>query len=172
MIPYRASFRQDSGPFSPCTPGSIASAGSRTPSSTSSLVTEARRESLCLIAGAENPGVAVGTTKPRTPSSVCAQTTATSATDPLVIHILRPSSSQSVPSRRARVRIEAGSEPASGSVSPKQPIASPAAIGGNQACLCSSDPKAQIAYMASEPCTETSDRMPESAASSSRQARP
>ena len=66
----------------------------------------------------------------------------------------------------------AGSEPWSGSVSPKQPIASPAAIRGSHSCFCSSEPCVQIAYIASDPCTDTSDRMPESAASSSRQARP
>ncbi len=70
------------------------------------------------------------------------------------------------------MRIRAGSEPKSGSVSPKQPIASPAAIRGSHCCFCSSDPYFQIAYIASEPCTETSERSPESPASSSRQARP
>ena len=137
---------------------------------------EARSDILCLIRGAEKPGVSVGTTKPRTPSSVCAQTTATSAIEPLVIHILRPSRTQSAPSpapsRRARVRIEPGSEPASGSVSPKQPTFSPAAMPGSHSCFCSSEPKAQIAYIASDPCTDTSERMPESTASSSRQASP
>ena len=49
---------------------------------------------------------------------------------------------------------------------------SPAAIRGSHCCFCSSEPKRQIAYMASEPWTETSERMPESAASSSRQASP
>ena len=87
--------------------------------------------------------MSVGTTKPRIPSSSAprlAQTTATSAIEPLVIHIFVPSSTQSSPSRRARVRIEAGSEPWSGSVRPKQPIASPAAIGGSHSCFCSSLP--------------------------------
>src|ERR1700677_5172549 len=121
---------------------------------------------------AENPGVLVGTTKPRTPSSVTAQTIATSATDPLVIHILRPLRIQSDPSRRARVVIEAGSEPASGSVRPKQPSASPAAMRGSHCCFCSSEPQRQIAYIASDPCTDTSERRPLSPASSSRHARP
>ena len=84
--------------------------------------------------------MSVGTTKPRIPSSVPAQTTATSATEPLVIHILVPLSTQPSPSRLAVVRIPAGLEPKSGSVSPKQPIASPAAIRGSQACFCSSEP--------------------------------
>ncbi len=79
---------------------------------------------------------------------------------------------QSSPSRRARVRIPAGLEPKSGSVSPKQPITSPVAMPGSHCCFCSSEPNAQIAYIASEPCTDTSERTPESAASSSMQARP
>ncbi len=82
----------------------------------------------------------MGTTNPRMPSSVCAHTTATSAMDPLVIHIFVPLSTQSDPSRRARVRMPPGSDPKSGSVSPKQPIASPAAIRGSHSCFCSSDP--------------------------------
>ncbi len=114
----------------------------------------------------------MGTTKPRIPSSVCAHTTATSATDPLVIHILLPDSTQSLPSRFARVRMPAGLDPKSGSVSPKQPIASPVAIRGSHSCFCSSDPCFQIANIASEPCTDTSDRRPESPASSSMQASP
>ena len=118
------------------------------------------------------PLVPFGTRKPRTPSSVCAQTTATSETEPLVIHIFCPCRIQSEPSRRARVRIEPGSEPASGSVSPKQPSASPAAIRGSHSCFCSSEPQRQIAYIASEPWTETRLRMPLSPASSSMQASP
>ena len=65
-----------------------------------------------------------------------------------------------------------GLEPKSGSVRPKQPIASPAAIRGNHSCLCSSDPQRQIENIASDPWTLTSERIPESTASSSRQARP
>src|ERR1700727_3240474 len=121
---------------------------------------------------AVKPGVPVGTMKPRTPSSVTAQTTATSAPDPLVIHILRPLRTQSDPSRRARVVIDAGSDPASGAVSPKQPSSSPAAMPGSHCCFCSSEPNLQIANIASEPCTDTIDRMPESAASNSVHANP
>ena len=61
----------------------------------------------------------------------------------------------------------AGSLPAVGSVSPKQPISSPVAIPGSQRCLCSSLPNLWIALMASEPCTDTNVRSPESPASSS-----
>ena len=51
-------------------------------------------------------------------------------------------------------------------------MASPAAILGSHSCLCSSVPKRQIANIARLPCTDTSERMPESLASSSRHARP
>ena len=65
---------------------------------------------------AEKPGVPAGTTKPTMPSSERAQTIATSATEPLVIHIFEPLRIQSDPSRRAVVRMPAGLEPKSGSV--------------------------------------------------------
>ena len=108
------------------------------------------------------------TMKPRiAPSSVRAQTIAMSAIVPFVIHIFAPFRIQSEPSRRACVRIEPGSEPASGSVRPKQPITSPACIGGSQRSFCSSEPQRQIGNIASEPCTETALRTPASPASSS-----
>ena len=88
----------------------------------------------------EKPFASVGTTNPRTRSSVRAQTMATSATLPLVIHCLLPLSTQSSPSRLATVRMAAGLDPASGSVSPKQPIFSPAAMAGSHSCFCSSLP--------------------------------
>ncbi len=141
MIPKRASLSTDSGPLRPRTSGSAAEPGSRSPSKDSSAVTEARIESLRVILLAVKPCVSVGTTKPRIPSSVCAHTTATSAMVPLVIHILLPVITQSSPSRRACVRIEPGSLPASGSVRPKQPRASPAAICGSHSSFCSSLPQ-------------------------------
>ena len=172
-IPKRASFRHESGPRSVSTPGRTFSSGTRTSWSTSSEVTDARSESFLWISGAENPGMSFSTRKPRiAPSSVLAQTTATSAIVPFVIHIFAPFRIQSEPSRRACVRIEPGSEPASGSVSPKQPIASPACIGGSQRSFCSSEPNFQIGYIASEPWTETALRTPASPASSSMQVIP
>ena len=139
-IPNRASLRHDSGADSPPACGNWAEAGSRTLSKTSSDVTDARRDSFLWIVLAVKPGVSVGTRNPRIPSSVCAHTVATSARLPLVIHILVPLSTQSVPSRRARVRIPAGLEPKSGSVNPKQPMASPAASLGSHSLFCSSEP--------------------------------
>ena len=106
------------------------------------------------------------------PPSVCAHTTATSAIPPLVIHILVPETTQSVPSRRAEVRIPLGSLPKSGSVRPKHPITSPAAIRGSHSSFCSSLPKRQIGNIASEPWTLTALRMPLSPASSSMHTRP
>ena len=51
-IPYRASLRQDSGPRSVVAPGRRFSSGTRTSSSTSSEVTDARSESFLWISGA------------------------------------------------------------------------------------------------------------------------
>ncbi len=67
----------------------------------------------------------------------------------------------------ALVRIPAGLDPKSGSVRPKQPIAVPAAMPGSHCRFCSSEPKAWIANIASEPSTETKLRSPLSTASSS-----
>ncbi len=133
---------------------------------------EARSEILRWMSRAVNPRVWVGTRKPRIPSSVCAQTTARSASVPFVIQSLLPLRTQSSPRRRALVRMCAGSEPKSGSVRPKQPMTSPRAIRGRYRSFCSSDPYFQIGNMQSEPWTETKLRNPESPASSSRLARP
>ena len=71
------------------------------------------------------------------PSSVCAQITATSAIEPLVIHIFEPLRTQPSPSRFADVRMWFGSLPKSASVRPKHPITSPVAIFGSHCCFCS-----------------------------------
>src|SRR5439155_5732258 len=107
------------------------------------------------------PGVPAATMNPRTPPSVRDHTTATSAMPPLVIHILVPDRTQSSPSRLAHVRMDPGSDPESGSVNPKHPITSPAAIRGSHSCFCSSEPYFQMGNMASEPCTDTKLRNPE-----------
>ena len=65
-----------------------------------------------------------------------------------------------------------GSDPASGSVRPKQPTTSPVCIGGSQRSFCSSDPHFQIGNIASDPCTDTALRTPASPASSSRHVSP
>ena len=171
-MPNRASLRQPSGPLSPRASGNIALAGNRTPSRVSSDVVDARSDILRCTSELVNPAVPRGTRKPRMPSSVRAHTVATSAMLPLVIHILLPVRIQSEPSRTARVRMPAGLEPKSGSVSPKQPIASPPASRGSHSSFCSSEPYFQIENIDSDPCTETKLRNPLSPASSSIQARP
>ena len=70
------------------------------------------------------------------------------------------------------MRIPLGFDPKSDSVRPKQPIFSPVAISGSHCSFCSSDPCAWIANMARLPCTDISDRIPESPASTSMQASP
>ncbi len=121
--------------------------GTRTSCSTSSLVSEASSESFPFWSLAVKPGVSVGTMKPRIDllslrSPVLAQTTAMLAVEPLVIHILAPFSTHPSSVFWARVIIPPGLEPKSGSVSPKQPITSPAAIRGRYSRFCSSLPKA------------------------------
>ena len=124
------------------------------------------------MSGAQNPGASHGTTNPRIPSSVFAQTIATSDTLPFVIHIFVPDTIQSSPSRCANVRIEPGSLPLSGSVSPKHPIASPDCIRGSHSAFCSSEPNAWIANIASALWTLTNERSPLSPASSSSSTNP
>ena len=103
-------------------------------------MTEARSEIFCFISGASKPGVPFSTRKPWISPPARAQTTATSATVPFVIHIFAPFRIQSPPSRRAVVFMPPGLEPKSGSVRPKQPMASPAASRGSQRSFCSSEP--------------------------------
>ncbi len=98
-----------------------------------------------LIAAVSNPGVPRSTRKPRmssglSPSSL-AQTTARSAMGALVIQVLAPFNRNPSLTVRAEARREVGSEPESGSVSPKQPIVCAAAMRGSQRFFCSSLPK-------------------------------
>src|SRR6185437_17138087 len=92
-IPYRAWFKHISGDFRPSDFGSRLLAGTRTSCNESPEVTDARSDHLPCTSWAENPGRLVSTRKPRTLppcSSLLAQTTATSAMDPEVIHIFSP----------------------------------------------------------------------------------
>jgi hypothetical protein len=66
------------------------SLGMRQSEKTSSLVTLALSECLFFMMGAVKPGSSFSTMKPRITPSSLAQTTATSAIEPLVIHILAP----------------------------------------------------------------------------------
>ena len=75
-----------------------------------------------------------------TPSSFFAQITNTSAIGELEIHILLPDTLNPPGTLRARVIIDPGSEPWSGSVRPKQPIHSPVASFGRYLRRCASLP--------------------------------
>ena len=119
----------------------MAESGTRTLSITSSDVTDARRLHFPCCRGAENPSIPFSSKNPRiTPFLSLAQTTATSATEPLVIHILLPLITQTSPSLLQVVAIPPGFEPKLGSVSPKQPILVPAPSAGSHFAFCSSDP--------------------------------
>ena len=61
----------------------------------------------------------------------------------------------SSPSRTARVRMPATSEPASGSVIPRQKISSPETPAGIQRCFCSSEPNWRIGGMTMSVWTES-----------------
>ncbi len=82
------------------------------------------------------------TRNPRTTPSSFAQTTATSAIEPLVIQAFAPFRTKPLPSFFAVVRIPAGFDPKSGSVRPKQPMASAFASFGIHLSFCSFEPKA------------------------------
>src|SRR5690554_2684215 len=91
LIPYRAEFKQESGPLKLFTSGKTFSFGTSTFSNTNSPVLEARSDHLLWVSGVEKPSIPRSTTKPRIlPSSSLAQTTAMSAIGELVIHILAP----------------------------------------------------------------------------------
>ncbi len=92
------------------------------------------------------------------PASSFAQTSSTSAIGELLIQVFDPFSTKPPSTFLARVRIEAGSEPASGSVSPKQPTNSPVRSLGRNFCFWSSEPNSQIGYITSDDCTENAER--------------
>ncbi len=73
------------------------------------------------------------------------------------MYVLEPLMTYSSPSslRTARVLIAATSEPASGSVIPRQRIFSPAIAGTTHSCFCSSVPNARIGGIAMSVCTAT-----------------
>src|SRR5262249_21750475 len=108
----------------------------------SPLVTDARKDHLPWTSHALKPGVPFSTRKPRTfSSSHLAQTTATSAIEPLVIHIFSPLRPYLCPFFTARVNMPPGLEPNAGSWSPRQPMALPCCRRGSHLFFCSSEPK-------------------------------
>ena len=122
-------------------------------------VTDARSENLPSIFGALSPFMPFSRMKPRmSPASSFAHTTNTSAIGELVIQVFEPFSTNPPSTRFARVRIDAGSDPASGSVRPKQPTHSPLRSFGRYFCFCASEPKSQIGYITSDDCTENAER--------------
>ena len=146
-IPYLALFRQLKGPFKPSTFGNIFSSGTKTLSITISPVIEARNESFLFIFGALKPFIPFSRINPFIFFSCLsdfAHTIKTSAIGELEIHIFDPDNSYPPSTFLAVVFIPPGSDPASGSVKPKQPIKSPLASFGKNFCFCSSLPKAFI----------------------------
>lgn len=93
---------------------------------------------------------------------VRAKSRTTSAQVPLVMNILEPLTTQSAPSRTAFVVRFPASEPVPGSVSPKQPSASPEVSRGSQARFCSSSPQVARVLATSPSETETMPRTDES----------
>src|SRR5690349_4331005 len=134
---------------------------------------DARSDHLPCTSQALKPGVPFSTRKPRIfSSSHLAQTTATSAMEPLVIHIFSPLRTYLFPFLTVRVSMPPGLEPNCGSVRPKQPMALPCWRSGSHLFFCASLPKVYIGYMTSAPCTDTKLRRPESPRSSSCVIRP
>src|SRR6267378_668522 len=167
-MPYRAWFKQLSGPFNPTTPGKRFSSGISQSVNASPDVTEARSDHFPCTSQVLNPGVPFSTRNPRTlSSSPLAHTTATSAIEPLVIHIFSPLRIYLLAFFTARVSIPPGFDPNCGSVKPKQPIAFPCCKSGSHLFFCASLPYERIGYITSAPCTETKLRNPESPRSSS-----
>ena len=75
-----------------------------------------------------------------------------------VIQVFEPVRTQPSRARRARVFMLPGSEPASGSVRPKQPTSSPVASRGSHLWRCASLPYAWIGNMTRLPWTLPLDR--------------
>ena len=136
----------------------MASSATNTSASEISPVTEARRDSLLSIRGVVKPSAPRSTRKPRITPSSLAHTSATSAIGALVIHILAPFSTNPPWTALATVRIDAGSEPPSASVRPKQPTISPRAMPGRYFIRWASEPKAWIGYITSDDCTLIAER--------------
>src|SRR5690349_13258129 len=124
----------------------IRSPGMRQSSKYNSVVGEPLMPILCSLAPTTKPGSSLCTTNAEIPlaplsGSVTAITVYQVECPPLEIQHLVPLSTHSSPSRRARVRIDAASLPASRSESAYDATASPAAIDGRTCFLSSSEPR-------------------------------
>ena len=135
--------RHPSGPFKPSIFGNLELSGTLTSTIDNSEVTEALRLNFPCILFDVNPFIPFSNKNPlMIPDSSFAQTTATSAKVPLVIHIFEPLIIQSSPSFFAVVAMPPGLEPKFASVKPKQPINSPEPNPGSHLFFCSSEPYA------------------------------
>ena len=106
-----------------------------------SEVIDARKLNFPWISLDVKPSIPFSSKNPRIISSLSlAQTRATSAKDPLVIHILFPFKIHPSPSLSHLVTIPPGLEPKFGSVSPKHPIFVPLPNSDNHLDFCSSEP--------------------------------
>jgi hypothetical protein len=95
--------------------------------------------------------------------SVCAKISPKDAKLPREIHCFCPVMCHESPTFLARVARLAASDPVPGSVSPKQPIASPEQRPGRNLCFCSSLPHFSIADPTNDVWTDTIVRAEESA---------
>ena len=130
-IPYLAILRHENGPLKLWTWGSILFSSTKTSSIKIWPVTEALNENLPSSLGVVKPLQSLSTIKPlNIPSSSFAQIIKTSAIGELVIQVFEPFRIKPPSTCLAFVFIDAGSEPASGSVRPKHPIKEPEAIFG------------------------------------------
>ncbi len=132
--------------------------GTRTSTKFSSAVSLDRIPSLSSFRLIENPSTSVGTTIceiPREPpsSEVRARRHSQSAWRPLVMKVFEPLITHSSPSRVARVRRPATSEPASGSVTAMAATISPATAGRRYCSFSSWLPKRWSDGVAMSLCT-------------------
>lgn len=125
-IPNLAIFKQEKGPLRPLISGNLFYFGTFTSSITICPVIDAFKLIFPVISGADNPFIPFSKMNPRiSPYSSLAQTTNISAIGELVIQVLVPFKIYSSPTNLACVFIPLGSDPALGSVRPKQPTISP-----------------------------------------------
>ena len=119
--------------------------GTRTPSKASSDVSCALRPTFSRLRPRENPSRSASTSTRLVPcappaGSVLATTTIRSADWPLVMKVLRPSTTRWLPSARAVVRIPCKSLPAPGSVMATAAMAAPEASLGSHSRFWSPEP--------------------------------
>ncbi len=147
-------FSEASSSFSPSPgPPSRLSRGTRQPAKWTGVVVEARMPILSSLRPKESPGVSLGTYSAEMASlafavpSIFPKTRYRSATSPLVMKILFPSTTISSPSGMKRVVMPVASDPALGSVITRA-ASPPPAITGRRRRFISSGPKSMRGLMA------------------------